>query len=851
MGVDGGCVSGGGGDFLDVTGSPSPKDEPASNAAGAERAGPIDITNCFAGSPFSPSPRQTCAPPPACTRLSAPQQQHVLVGHQCGERPATSGEAAEVEALLARLRQLNCAPPPASGAAAGIIPAVTARDLDATGARTQPCSTVSLATDFTPQSGEAVGSVRVCAHTAHAARSARAGEPAKPTMAVALPARSLPAASAAAHLHAEAAQPASQPSQDAQRELFGTMHARGGGRLSPPRTPAPCCDSAGAGSNASPASTQGSPQSASSPASAWQPRRREDSAGRLIRHELEGTEALADSNGGVTGYSSADRDGWGDGAGSERLNESNGGANGHGGADHGGWGDGDGAGDGNGGDDAQSEGVSTVSSAQRYGRNYWTNEEEEALRRAMKKHANGRYKWADIKADPEFSVSLGSRANTDLCNKAASLEKAEKRMAASAQRLAHARRRADEAGSPARAGAASAIGPSEHTPLMAGRSPSLAGRTPLPSTSRATGDSGGRAQAGSSCRRTRRGGWTAAEESALLAGVERYGPGKWKPLLMDRELGPVLCEKTAAQCSSKYRDLRERVGLGSAAKVRSCDDGSGWAAEGSMSPVPAPEPLAAEQVEAREAQPATQPRAPQRPLAAAPSMPFAPPPSAPQLPAPQPALPTPHRAPAAAPSTPSAPPPSAPQQPALPTPHRAPQASAPAALPAHTAACTPCAPPPSRAPPAGDAEETEDGRRLAKTIGVDLRRLPAEKRYLGFVDALVDAAAARPSGTKRGEMMRADVRTWLQRNPSHSPVPPDELCKYEIDHIIPEHLGGHHHPRNYFLLEKSANGRFKCYFDREKEKIIGKRVFKKASAFAVECRDKAAATKSSDCTTTG
>lgn len=34
--------------------------------------------------------------------------------------------------------------------------------------------------------------------------------------------------------------------------------------------------------------------------------------------------------------------------------------------------------------------------------------------------------------------------------------------------------------------------------------------------------------------------WTTAEEAALRAGVEKYGPGKWRAIQKDPSLGPFL-----------------------------------------------------------------------------------------------------------------------------------------------------------------------------------------------------------------------------------------------------------------------------------------------------------------------
>lgn len=34
--------------------------------------------------------------------------------------------------------------------------------------------------------------------------------------------------------------------------------------------------------------------------------------------------------------------------------------------------------------------------------------------------------------------------------------------------------------------------------------------------------------------------WTVEEEKALVAGVDKHGPGKWRNILNDKEFGPLL-----------------------------------------------------------------------------------------------------------------------------------------------------------------------------------------------------------------------------------------------------------------------------------------------------------------------
>lgn len=130
------------------------------------------------------------------------------------------------------------------------------------------------------------------------------------------------------------------------------------------------------------------------------------------------------------------------------------------------------------------------------------------------------------------------------------------------------------------------------------------------------------------------------------------------------------------------------------------------------------------------------------------------------------------------------------------------------------------APDENRLPPIGD--------------GVDLVSLPARRRYLGFIPALVQESAGR-------EMSTAAVRTWLQRHREHCPIGPQDWGQFQVDHIVSRKLGGHNHPSNYFLLEAGANLRFKHYVDREKERVVGQRVWRIALAFAAFCRQETVA----------
>jgi hypothetical protein len=128
--------------------------------------------------------------------------------------------------------------------------------------------------------------------------------------------------------------------------------------------------------------------------------------------------------------------------------------------------------------------------------------------------------------------------------------------------------------------------------------------------------------------------------------------------------------------------------------------------------------------------------------------------------------------------------------------------------------------------------QASEGKMTPSALGVDLARLPMQKRYLGFIDDLIRQAEVQ-------RMSREAVRTWLQRHPDECPVPSHELHLYAIDHIIPHKLGGHDHPCNYMLLETSPNTSFKHYFDRNKERVLGKKIWRIVNGFAGFCRDNA------------
>jgi myb proto-oncogene protein len=63
--------------------------------------------------------------------------------------------------------------------------------------------------------------------------------------------------------------------------------------------------------------------------------------------------------------------------------------------------------------------------------------------------------------------------------------------------------------------------------------------------------------------------WTAEEEEALLAGVRKHGPGKWKNILRDPELAEQLSSRSNIDLKDKWRNLSVAPGIqGSKDKIR-------------------------------------------------------------------------------------------------------------------------------------------------------------------------------------------------------------------------------------------------------------------------------------------
>nr|QSD99521.1 MYB family transcription factor [Melilotus albus] len=49
--------------------------------------------------------------------------------------------------------------------------------------------------------------------------------------------------------------------------------------------------------------------------------------------------------------------------------------------------------------------------------------------------------------------------------------------------------------------------------------------------------------------------WTGEEEDALIAGIKRHGPGKWKAILLDPQFGPLLTSRSNIDLKDKWRNM--------------------------------------------------------------------------------------------------------------------------------------------------------------------------------------------------------------------------------------------------------------------------------------------------------
>nr|GEZ36979.1 telomere repeat-binding factor 4-like [Tanacetum cinerariifolium] len=55
--------------------------------------------------------------------------------------------------------------------------------------------------------------------------------------------------------------------------------------------------------------------------------------------------------------------------------------------------------------------------------------------------------------------------------------------------------------------------------------------------------------------------WTLDEESALIAGVRKYGMGNWKDILSDQKISKCLKHRSNVDLKDKWRNLCANVGV--------------------------------------------------------------------------------------------------------------------------------------------------------------------------------------------------------------------------------------------------------------------------------------------------
>lgn len=74
-------------------------------------------------------------------------------------------------------------------------------------------------------------------------------------------------------------------------------------------------------------------------------------------------------------------------------------------------------------------------------------------------------------------------------------------------------------------------------------------------------------------------------------------------------------------------------------------------------------------------------------------------------------------------------------------------------------------------------------------------------------------------------MSKSSVRDWLKQ---HSGFPAAYTAlgltwnDVDVDHLLPEDIGGLDHPFNYFILVKSLNRGWNAFWTREKKAYLGK-----------------------------
>jgi hypothetical protein len=130
--------------------------------------------------------------------------------------------------------------------------------------------------------------------------------------------------------------------------------------------------------------------------------------------------------------------------------------------------------------------------------------------------------------------------------------------------------------------------------------------------------------------------------------------------------------------------------------------------------------------------------------------------------------------------------------------------------------------------------------RLAKHSlagGVDLRRLPV--LYLPDILAQLPSHASQVPAAPKGNATTAAIRSFLKQAwPEtmvtagyHGAQEGSILVEYDIDHAIPESIGGLSHVNNYVIMPSCMNRSFGKDYSREKEAYIGKDISQRVTAF--------------------
>ena len=109
-----------------------------------------------------------------------------------------------------------------------------------------------------------------------------------------------------------------------------------------------------------------------------------------------------------------------------------------------------------------------------------------------------------------------------------------------------------------------------------------------------------------------------------------------------------------------------------------------------------------------------------------------------------------------------------------------------------------------------------------------LEKLDQEKRYLGNCLRLRRKAGNKTKHFLSKQEARDDVKSHL----FGFNIDRETFNAMEIDHIIPEALGGRNHPDNFFLMPRNHNVHFGGCVTEEKKAYVGRTAFKKASEIA-------------------